>query len=294
MSARAPALRRYFLSVSAQSYSRALTFALIAPLVALLLLAFVYPILRFLSLSVLDPVPTLDHYREIFDRQFYWTILLRTFRTGLIVTVMALLMGFPVAYLMSRVRGTTALLIGAVVVLPLWISILVRTYVWTIFLGRNGIINNVATGLGILDAPIQMMNTEGAVWLAMTQILLPVMILPIYASLRAIPPDLGRAAEGLGATRFGVFRHITLPLSLPGVAAGSVLVFIMSLGFFITPMLIGGPRSMMIATLITEQATRFLDWPEAAALSTILMVITLVVVIVFNRALRLERVMGSS
>lgn len=294
MSAQGSALRHYFLSVSAQRYSRGLTLVLLAPLMFLLLLAFVYPILRFLSLSVLDPAPTLDHFREIFERQFYWTILMRTFRTGLIVTVMALLMGYPVAYLMSKVRGVTAVLIAGVVILPLWISILVRTYVWTIFLGRNGIINNVATGLGIIDEPVRLMNTEGAVWLAMTQILLPVMILPVYASLHAIPSDLGRAAEGLGATRAGVFRHVTFPLSLPGVAAGSVLVFIMSLGFFITPMLIGGPRSMMIATLITEQATRFLDWSEAAALATILMVITLTVVIIFNKALRLDRVMGSN
>ena len=294
MSAHGTALGRYFLSVSAQSYSRALTFTLLAPLLILLIAAFVWPIAKFLSLSVLEPEPTLDHFREIFARQFYWTILIRTFRTGLIVTALTLLMGYPVAYIMTKVRGALALLIAAAVLLPLWISILVRTYVWTIFLGRNGVINNVATSLGILDKPIQMMNTEGAVWLAMTQILLPIMILPIFASLKAIPPDLGRAAEGLGATRIGVFRHVTFPLSLPGVAAGSVLVFIMSLGFFITPMLIGGPRSMMIATLITEQATRFLDWSEAAALATILMVITLTIVIVFNRALRLDRVMGSN
>lgn len=126
----------------------------------------------------------------------------------------------------------------------------------------------------------------------MIQILLPVMILTIYSSLRAIPQDLVRAAEGMGATAFGVFRHVILPLSLPGVAAGCVLVFIMSLGFFITPMLIGGPRSMMIATLITEQATKFLDWPMAAALAAILMGVTLAIVVVFNKVLRLDRVMG--
>ncbi|MBX3529612.1 MAG: ABC transporter permease [Rhizobiaceae bacterium] len=293
MSARADSVRRYFFAVTAQQYSRALTWTLIAPLLVLLLAAFVWPIVKFLSLSVLDPSPTLAHFAEIFDRTFYWTILLRTFRTGLIVTVMALLLGYPVAYLMANVRGLWAAAIAAIVILPLWISILVRTFVWFIFLGRTGLINKAAMGLGIVDQPMRLINTEVAVWLAMTQILLPVMILPIYASLRAIPPELGKAAEGLGASKAGVFRHVILPLSLPGVAAGAVLVFIMSLGFFITPMLIGGPRSMMIATLITEQATKFLDWPEAAALSTILMVITLAIVIVFNRALRLDRVMGS-
>ena len=138
MSARAESVRRYFFAVTAQQYSRALTWTLIAPLLVLLLAAFVWPIVKFLSLSVLDPSPTLAHFAEIFDRAFYWTILLRTFRTGLIVTVMALLLGYPVAWLMANVRGLWAAAIAAIVILPLWISILVRTFVWFIFLGRTG------------------------------------------------------------------------------------------------------------------------------------------------------------
>ena len=294
MSAVDTPVRRYLFAVSTQRYSRFLTWVLLSPLVLLLTLAFVYPIVQFLSLSFFDPYPTLEYYQQIWDRTFYTTIMIRTFRTALVTTIACLVLGYPVAYLLSTLRGTTAAIVAAIVILPLWISILVRTYVWTVFLGRNGVINTAAQSLGIIDRPIQLLNTELAVWLAMTQILLPMMILPIYSSLRAIPPDLGRAGFSLGADGRQVFRHIILPLSLPGVAAGAVLVFIISLGYFITPMLLGGPRSMMIATLITEQATKFLDWPLASALSTILMLITLGLIFAFNRVLRLDKVMGAN
>lgn len=286
-------LERYLLGVSAQSYSRALTWALLAPLLALLLFAFVLPILLFLSLSVLEPEPTVAHFAELLDRPFYLTILVRTLRTALVVTVVTLLLGYPVAYLMASLRGWAGTVVAAVVILPLWISVLVRTYVWTVFLGRNGVINATITALGLTDEPVQLLNTELAVWLAMSHILLPMMVLPIYTSLHAIPPELALAAQGLGASPTAVLRHVTLPLSRPGVAAGCVLVFIISLGFFITPMLVGGPRNMMIGTLITEQATKFLDWPLASALACVLMATTLVLVALFNRALRLDRVMGA-
>ncbi len=293
MTAQKP-LARYLFDVSTDRYSRAATLMLLTPLVVLLLVGFLYPILSFLSLSFLDPEPTLAHYQDLTARSFFTAIMLRTFRTGLVVTVGALILAYPLAYLLASLKGITASLIAAIIILPMWISILVRTYVWTLFLGRHGLINDTLTGLGVISQPMQLMNTEPAVWLAMIQIQLPMMILPIYSSLRAIPPDLPRAAEVLGASKLSVFRHIILPLSLPGVAAGCVLVFIMSLGFFITPMLIGGPRSMMIASLITEQATKFLDWPLAAALATVLMVVTLTIVVVFNKVLRLDRVMGES
>ncbi|MFO1060009.1 MAG: ABC transporter permease [Dongiaceae bacterium] len=286
-------LRRYLFAVSFHRYSRALTAALIAPLLLLLLVAFVFPIGRFLAMSVLDPAPTLAHFAELLDRPVYLTILIRTFRTGLVVSLATLLLGYPVAYLLAGLRGPAAIIVAGIVILPLWISVLVRTYVWTVMLGRNGLVNQLALALGLIDAPMKLLNTELAVWVGMTHILLPMMILPIYSSLAAIPVELERAAESLGAGAGSVFRHVTLPLSLPGVAAGAVLVFIISLGYFITPMLLGGPRSMLIATMITQQATKFLDWPLAAALASVLMAATLLIVVVFNRVLRLDRVMGA-
>ena len=286
-------LHRYLLAVSFHRYSRAMTAMLLGPLLLLLIVAFVYPIGRFLAMSVFDPAPTLAHFRDLLDRPVYFTILIRTFRTGLVVAVATLVLGYPVAYLLASLRGVKATIVAGIVILPLWISVLVRTYVWTVLLGRNGVINRIAGALGLIDEPMKLLNTELAVWLAMTHILLPMMILPIYSSLRAIPVELDWAAQSLGAGTASTFRHVIFPLSLPGVAAGAVLVFIISLGYFITPMLLGGPRSMLIATMITQQATKFLDWPLAAALASILMAATLLIVVVFNRALRLDRVMGS-
>jgi mannopine transport system permease protein len=286
-------IHRALYGVSAQSYSGIATILLIAPLVIVILLAFYVPIVQFLSRSILEPTLNLDNYARLIDRPVYATILLRTFRTALIVAVGTLVLGYPVAYLMSTLRGWKLALVALIVVLPLWVSVLVRTYAWTVIMGRNGTINQILQGLGISDGPVKILNTEIAVWVAMVHILLPMMVLPIYSSLRNIPPDLAQSAQSLGASWLGVLRHIIIPLSLPGVAAGMVLVFIISLGYFITPMLLGGPTSMMIATLISQQATKLLDWPFASAIATVLLIATLIIVAVFNRVLRLDRVLGN-
>ncbi len=286
-------LHRMLHGVSASRYSAASTLLLLAPLVILLLLAFYLPLAQFLSRSFMEPTLTLDNYARIADRPIYATILLRTFRTGLIVAVGTLVLGFPIAYLMSTLRGWRLVVVAAIVVLPLWVSVLVRTYAWQVLLGRNGVVNQTLEGLGIIDAPVKLLNTEFAVWLAMTHILLPFMVLPIYSSLRGIPRDLSQSAQSLGASWPNVLRHIILPLSLPGVAAGTVLVFVISLGYFITPMLLGGPTTMMIASLIGQQATKLLDWPMASAIAAVLLFVTVAIMALFQRVLRLDRVMGN-
>lgn len=279
--------------VSASRYSAASTLLLLAPLLLLLLLAFYLPLAQFLSRSFMEPTLTLDNYAEIANKPIYATILLRTFRTGLIVAVGTLVLGFPIAYLMSTLHGWRLVVVAAIVVLPLWVSVLVRTYAWQVLLGRNGVVNQLLEGLGIIDAPVKLLNTEFAVWLAMTHILLPFMVLPIYSSLRGIPRDLSQSAQSLGASWPNVLRHIILPLSLPGVAAGMVLVFVISLGYFITPMLLGGPTTMMIASLIGQQATKLLDWPMASAIAAVLLFVTVAIMALFQRVLRLDRVMGN-
>lgn len=290
---RAPRLLARWRATTAARYDALTTGLLLAPLLVLLGLAFYLPIVQFLGRSILEPSLSLDNYVHVLDRPVYTTILLRTFRTGLVVALGTLLLGFPIAYLMSTLRGWKLVLVAAIVILPLWVSVLVRTYAWSVVLGRNGIVNQVLVGLGIVEQPVRLLNTEFAVWLAMIHILLPMMVLPIYSSLRNIPKDLAQSAQSLGASWPNVLRHIILPLSLPGVAAGMVLVFIISLGYFITPMLLGGPTTMMIATLITQQATKLLDWPLASAIATVLLVVTLAIVGVFHRVLRLDRVLGN-
>jgi len=284
---------RFLFDVSAGTYSIATTFVLLLPLVLLLALAFYLPILELLGRSVFEPTLTTEHYQLILERDIYFTVFIRTMRTALIVSAATLILGYPVAYLMSTLHGWRLTLVAGIVILPLWVSVLVRTYAWTVLLGRNGVVNQIVVGNGLSAEPLKLLNTEFAVLLAMTHILLPMMVLPIYSSLRGIPRGLPLAAQSLGASWPSVLRHVIIPLSLPGVGAGVVLVFIISLGFFITPMLLGGPTSLMIASLITQQATKFLDWPFASALAAVLLLITVAIVIVFNRFLRLERVLGN-
>ena len=298
-------------SSSARTYSPLTSGLLMLPLVLLLCAVFYFPIARLLLTSVSDTVIqgagsapivdasgnsnsglTLSHYQAFVAQPINITIFLRTLRTALLVTVAALVVGYPVAFLISRLSGWRAALVAGFVLVPLWTSVLVRSYAWTVLLGRHGMINSALLALGWIHEPLKLLYTDGAVWLAMTHILLPIMILPIYAALRGIPRDLTLAAQSLGAGRLTVFRHVVFPLSLPGVAAGSVIVYILGLGFFVTPQLVGGPSSLMLATLIAQQATVFMDWPLMGAISVVLLMTTIAIVVVFNRSLRLDRVLG--
>ncbi|MBL8699396.1 MAG: ABC transporter permease [Alphaproteobacteria bacterium] len=265
---------------------------LLAPLVLLLGVIFFYPIGRLLLGSFVAPDWSLAHYAALASEPLYARILLRTAWIALVVTVLALLLGYPIAYAMSRLKGWQAALVTACVMVPLWTSVLVRSYAWIVLLQRNGLVNTWLTNLGLIDAPLRLIYTEGAVLVAMTHVLLPFMVLPIYASLRGIPPELVRAARNLGAGGLRSFWHVVLPLSLPGVSAGALMVFILALGFYVTPALVGGPRTLMIATLIAQQVTELLNWGLAGALSTVLLILTLGAILVFRRLLGVERIVG--
>ena len=178
--------------------------------------------------------------------------------------------------------------------LPLWTSVLVRTYAWLVLLQRDGVVNQILMELHVIAAPLTLLYTEGAVVLAMAHVLLPFMVLPLYSTLRAIPEDYARAARMLGASDFAAFREVVLPLSMPGAASGCLLVFLLSLGFFVTPALIGGPQQKMLATLVQQQVTELLNWPFAGAIVGVLLLIVLVLVAVFNRLVRLDRFVGQA
>lgn len=281
---RGPAL---FRAEPAGSYSTRLSFALIAPLLATLIAGFLYPIARLVALSFSGG--TFHHYRRIWQEPLYVDVLVSTVEVAFIVTVASLVLGFPLAYFMTRLRGGLAIVVAACVFIPLWTSILIRSYAWIVLLQRNGIVNTLLVTAGFTDAPLKLIYTQGAVILAMTHVLMPFMILPIYSALRTLPPDYLRAARNLGAGPLRAFIEVTLPLSLPGIFAGSVMCFVLALGFYITPALVGGPGSMLMATLIGQQTMVLLDWPFAAALSTMLLVMTLVFVLVFRKALSLSK-----
>ena len=265
--------------------SRPASVMLALPLVLLLGLAFLLPVAKLLIGSAFTPGPTAEHYLRIAQEPLFLRILLRTVQTAAIVTILAILLGYPVALVMSRLDGRAAMLVAACVLIPLWTSVLVRSYAWIVLLQRTGVVNNALMSWGLIDQPLRLIYTDGAVIIAMTHVLMPYMILPIFAALRSIPPELDRAARNLGAGPWRSFIAVTLPLSLPGIYAGCIMVFILSLGFYVTPALVGGPQNLTIATLIGQQVTELLNWPFAGALAGVLLAVTLGLVGLFRRFL---------
>ncbi|MCF6108931.1 ABC transporter permease [Mesorhizobium muleiense] len=274
---------------SASRYSRPLSLALIAPLLLLLSIGFLYPIGSLIKLSLFTPELDLRSYRKIIEQPIYLSVMVRTFKIALFVTIASFLLGYPVALAMASLKRRLAAAAAAAVFIALWSPVLVRSYAWIVLLQRNGVANNVMTELGMVEAPLKLIYNEGAVIVAMTHVLLPFMILPIFAALRSIPQEYVCAARTLGAGASTAFLRVTLPLSLPGVFAGCVMCFILALGFYITPALVGGPGTLIVATLIGQQATVLLDWPFAAALSTTLLIATLTMVLVFRKAFSISK-----
>jgi len=267
-----------------------LSLLLAAPLLLLLAWSFFLPIGRLLLTSVTEPAPNLDNYRRLLTEPLYRQVILRTLWIALACTISALLLGYPIAALMARPGRLAAKAAVVCVMIPLWTSALIRSYAWIMLLQRKGVINALLLSWDPGARPLTMLYTNSAVLMAMTHVLLPFMILPIASALSSVPPDLPRAALNLGAGRVRTFFAVILPLSLPGVFAGCLLVFVTALGFYVTPALVGGPQTLMIATLIAEQATTLLNWPFAGTISCVLMVMSLGMTITFKRLLRLDRV----
>lgn len=265
---------------------------LMAPFFMLIAFAFLYPLISLLSLSVTEPTAGFDNYARILDNPVYGKVLLRTLWTALLVAITSMLLAFPVAMAMVSSSGPVAMLIGACILLPFWSSVLVRTAAWAVLLQRNGLINEAMQWFGITSEPIRLLYTQGAVVVAMTHVLMPFMVLPIYGALRNIPEDYGRAALICGAGPLRVFTEVTFPLALPGVLGGFILVFLTALGYFITPALLGSPQDMMIATLISQQLREFLDWPFAAALVGVLTLFVTAITLAFSKIFRFDRMMG--
>lgn len=260
------------------------------PALLVLLVLFVYPLFGIVTRSVYKGGYTLDAYRQIVRVPVYLAVIGRTFRISALVTLICLALGYPLAYLLVHARPRLARLLMVVVVLPFFTSIIVRTYAWMVLLGRNGLVNQYLVALGLADKPLPLLYNQAGVLIGMSYVLLPFMVLTVYSVMRGIDPGLIRAAHSLGASRLEAFRRVFLPLSLPGVAGGTLLVFILSLGFFITPALMGGPSDVMIAMLIEREVEITLNWAFGSALAVVLLLLTLVGFVAYNRIVRLERV----
>jgi putative spermidine/putrescine transport system permease protein len=247
-------------------------------------LVFLYPFIETAVRSFVDPSPA--NYLIFAESAAYRESLVTTFRTSLTVTVCTLVLGYPYAYAMYKFGTKFAAVLGFLVLLPFWTSLLVRTYAWTVWLQDNGIINNVLLGLGVIEHPLHMIRTTFAVSLGMTHALLPFMVFPIYAAMKRVPPDLVPAAISLGAGRAMSFRRIFLPLTMTGVMAGVLLVFVLSLGYYITPALLGSPQDGMLSELIVNQVGTQLNFGIGAAIGMVLMVLTLIALFLGTRLVK--------
>lgn len=249
---------------------------LLIPLVYTAFLLY-YSMVSVLKLSVYDADGfTLEYIKQVFTEPLYLRVLGVTMKTAFLVTIITLLISYPIAYLLVVMESPRwKKVVMSLVMITLWISLLVRTFIWTVILQDQGIINKTLLALGIIAEPIKLLyNTTGVV-IGMTHILIPYMVLSLYAVMEGIDRRLMQAAQGMGARPWKAFIQIFFPLSLPGVLSGSLIVFVLGLGYFITPTLLGGQGNMMISKLIQENIQTTLNWSMASAISLVLLVATL-------------------
>ncbi|MBR9764314.1 MAG: ABC transporter permease [Rhodobacteraceae bacterium] len=280
------------LSLSALAERKTLwPWLLLAPLTIYLALFFLVPLVEVAIMSVTEPRPGLANYEKVLTGSLYRKVFLNTFGTALLVTLCCLLVGYPLAYLMSTVSKRAAMGILLLITMSFWTSFLVRTYAWMVLLGNNGPVVWLMQTLGIAEPP-PLLFTRFSSTLAMVHILAPYMIMNIYTVMQKIDPSLIRSAESMGAYGKSLFRHVYLPLTAPGIANGSVLVFVICLGFYVTPVLLGSPREQMAAGLIGNQIEQFLAFGLGSAMSIVLLVVTLVILGIYHRRFGLDKLYG--
>jgi putrescine transport system permease protein len=269
-----------------------------------LLLFFLAPFAIVLKISFADPVvaqppftpffdwaagsgsrilATLDNYAFLLEDNLYWVSYLKSIKIALVATLLCLLLGFPMAYAIALAPLPWRNLLLLLVILPFWTSFLLRVYAWLVMLGKQGLINNLLLSTGLIDEPLQMLYTDGAVYLGIVYTYVPFMILPLYATLEKLDPDIHEAAADLGAKPLRVFYDVTLPLATPGIIAGSLLVFIPALGEYVIPALLGGLDSLMIGRTLYDEFFVNRDWPLASAVAIVLLLILILPIMLFQR-----------
>ncbi len=265
--------------------------ALAAPAMLIIMVLVFVPVFWLSSLSFLDDAGSfsLVNYSRIFATEVYLNTFVTTFKVSVIVTLICVLIGYPLCYWLSLMPNRRANLLMILVLVPFWTSVLVRTYAWLVLLQRNGIINSTLLSSGLIDQPLQLAHNLTGSIIGMVHIMLPFLVLPLYATMRSIDPDLVRAAIGLGSSPRSAFWRVFLPMSLPGLTAGLVLVFILSLGFFVTPALLGGGRVQMLAQRIESTITIHANWGAASALGVVLLIVALIMIWLINRVFGLDK-----
>lgn len=256
---------------------------LLLPLLLLLAFAFLLPVLSLVPTSLRPYAPgrgigdgfTLEHYVKALTDSFYLEVLVRTIGLGFVVTFMTLLIGYPLAYILARSESRWKHWLTLLVIFPMLLNLVVRTFGWIALLARRGLVNQWLMALGITDEPIRLMFNFTGLLIGLTHIFLPVMVLVLIAVIQNISVDLEEAASVLGASRIAVLFKVTLPLSAPGILAGSILVFVLTVSALVTPRLLGGPTYKVVSTMVYEQFLQLLNWPAGSALALLMTAIVL-------------------
>lgn len=271
----------------------ALMTLLALPAFAVVFLLLLLPLGWLVFQSFWDDGPSLNHYVRLFSDPVYFNTFLLTFRISFIVTFVALILAYPVAYAATVAKGVWRALILAFILVPFWTSVLVRAYAWLILLQRSGVVNSTLRDAGLIQQPLSLVHNELGTIIATVHILLPFMVLPLQATMAKIPRDLLTAGSSLGGSPLHVFRRVFLPLSLPGILAGCTLVFVLCLGFYITPELMGGGRTVMVSMVISRNIELYQAWGAASAVSVVLLAIVGLIFWTVSRFLPLDRVFST-
>jgi putative spermidine/putrescine transport system permease protein len=264
---------------------------LVLPLAALFAVCFAAPLLVLIAMSLAGDAGmhslTFEHYVKFFTDAFNYSILWNTIVLGVKATLLCLLFGYPIAWIASRARALWQAVLLFLVILPIMTSVVVRTFSWIVILGRQGLLNHVAMGLGLTNEPLRLLFTEAGVVMVLAQVQMPLMVLPILTVMSKTDPNLADASRALGAGEWRTLWRVTLPLSLPGIIAGCILTYSASVTAFVTQTLIGGARLVYMPLHIYQQAIGANNWPFAAAISIIFMVAVLCVVALLNLLMRM-------
>lgn len=269
-------------------------FGLSSPAILLILIVLVIPVgwLFYVSFIGADGQFSLENYERMIERRSYARIFVTTFQVSFLTTGLCIMIGYPLAYFLSQLPPRWANLGLIAVILPFWTSLLVRTYAWLVLLQQRGLVNDWGIALGLWDEPIKMVHNMTGTLIGMVHIMLPFLILPVYGAMRAIDRDYVKAASNLGASPRRAFWDVFFPLTMPGLLAGSLMVFILCLGFFVTPAILGGGTVILVSMQIVTNIELFVNWGAASALGVVLLVVTIAVLWVASRFLNLEQMTG--
>ena len=272
----------------------ALPLLLLGPAALWTLVFFVAPLSVMLWRSLQRDGLSLFYYRKLFSVSLYLDVMLNTFQISLIVTAGCLLLGYPLAYLICVAGPRARAIVLVMVITPYWLDYIVRSYSWMVLLGRTGLVNRTMISLGLIEQPITILFTVWSVAIGMIQILLPLTILTLYATMQGIDRRLLQAAAIHGAPPWRAFARVFFPLSLPGVYGAGLLTFVTAMGFYITPALLGGRKQTMISQLIATLSNELLDWPLASAAAALLLFLSLLIVLLYNRLFSVDRLWGGA